>query len=1413
MDVKYKKLTQIEHILKRPGMYIGGVNIIEENRWILSSGVGLGSAKESVVKYPPGFYKIFDELIVNVYDQTIRDKTMETIKIDIDQKNNMISVFNDGRGISVTKHPTEKIYIPELIFGHLLTSSTFDDTEDKPRVTGGVHGLGAKLTAIFSTYFKVEIGDSKNKKSFSQIYTNNLSKKSDPIISNYSGSKGYVKISYKPDLKYFKMERINNNLFALLKRRAYDLGGLINENIDVFINEKRVKAKNFSNYVKIYTDEPQIKHYCAKTTGEYEGFRWRIIFTKSSDGFKQISFVNGINTSHGGFHVSYIMNNLVKQLKEIIKQRLKTNLIKDSFIKDQFAIFMACVIENPEFPSQTKDNLITPVNKFGSICELPSDFVKKMYKKFELENVFRQYIQTIQNVGLAKLNIKKKNTIKGIPKLNDANYAGTKNSHLATLILTEGDSAKAMAISGLSVIPKSSDTFGVFPLKGKLLNVREASHKQIMQNQEFINLRKIIGLSTGVQYTEDNIGSLRYGSILLMMDADVDGSHIKGLFINMIEYFFPSLLKIDGFIKMFITPVVKVTNKRTKESKSFYALEKYNEWKKTNNQSGGWTIKYYKGLGTNTSEEAKSYFKNLDKHIINISYDENTIPSIHLAFSKKEIGNRKKWLQKYDKTVKLNYEKEVTFDGFINKELIHFSNYDNVRSIPNLLDGFKPSQRKVIYSCFKRNLTNEIKVAQLVGYVSEHSSYHHGEASLASTIISMAQNFVGSNNINFLVPKGQFGCVDPDTNILMWDGTTKLAKKIEVGDKLVGDDGTPRIVSKTISGRDIMYKIKNGKMTDYIVNQNHILTLSFSKHKSIVWDEMNKMWTIYYFDDELKTTIKKNFRARYSSPIDKCREVLEFSEGIPDGHIFDVTVQEYLGLPKWGKKLMRGVINSSIIDWQNDFEISVQFPENISDLKLPDDIITQFPETRIKYLGKIIDMYGNLNKESNKYIIYGKNGKISLLDKIRVMSGSLGFKSAIRKNKHGIFVTISGSNIDKIPTRHKEDAISDSSTYFNKIKVTKLGEGPFCGWNIDKNERFLMADFTVTHNTRILGGKDHSSPRYIYTLLEKISRIIFNPLDDKLLNYLDDDGFTIEPEYYLPIIPTVLVNGTQGIGTGYSTFVPKYNPNDIIDELLKKLDGQKIRELTPWYNNFEGNIARFDNYSYLTLGKYKMNGNILTIYELPIGEWTEKYKIFIGELAAKNKIIKSVKDNSTDAKVEFIVKFISDKALQNLSKGQIMKNFKLTGKLSVNNMYLYDKNHKLKKYDTTKQIMEEFYEMRMDFYVRRKKYLLEKLEKELKILESKAKFIDSVISKKIQIMGKTKSEIINILDKNKFYKLEGNYDYLINMSFYNLTKEKINELNKLLKSKREEYLSIKNKTPVDMWKDELKGLKQLLNSK
>ncbi len=1110
IEETYVKLSPIEHVLKKPGMYVGDLDFRQEKQFIYHN----DKIIQNIIEWSPGLYKIVDELIVNAYDQSIRDSTLKNIKCDINSKS--FTIFNDGIGIDVEKHPVHKIYVPELIFANLLTSTNYDDSEQ--RITGGTHGLGAKLSAIFSTKFIVEVWDSKRKKYYKQEFENNLSKISKPEINSFDSYKinikGGVKITMFPDFNKFKCNGFSTDMINLISRRVIDLICLTNKSINIYLNNQIIKRHDdFESYLSLYSSEQKwIIGKCVKNTNWV--FAIRFNDTKSIDPGVHISWVNGINTNKGGKHIDYIIDLLLEKFQKIIGPDFNKKLLND-----YVTICLKTSVINPTFNSQTKEELNTPISKFGFECLISDSFWDEI-KSSEIISQLKQVLSLSNQKILAKLDGTKKSKIKNIPKLEDANFAGTRKSTDCTLILTEGDSAKATAISGISAIKDGRNIFGVYPLRGKLLNVREASTSQINSNQEIIDIKKILGLKSGYAYNMSNINELRYGSILIMTDADEDGSHIKGLIINFFDYFFPSLLEIKGFLKILVTPLVKATKATTQID--FANLRQYNIWKSSNDLNG-WKIKYYKGLGTSTAKEAAEYFTNLDKNTIMLvdTQKSGSNPDILLAFAKEKVNDRKMWLSKYDPENILQLEPPTTISvkQFVHQELVHFSNYDNIRSIPMLIDGFKPSQRKVMYACLKKNLISEAKVAQLAAYVAEVSGYHHGEQSLVSTIIGMAQNFIGSNNINLLVPQGQFG-------------------------------------------------------------------------------------------------------------------------------------------------------------------------------------------------------------------------------------------------------------------------------------------------------------------TRLMGGKDHSSARYIYTYLDQIINKIFSKIDNELLTYLDDDGYLIEPKYYVPIIPLILINGTEGIGTGFSTYVPNFNPKDIISWLMNKLTGKNNTvEFIPWYNGFKGTISKYDSNTWISSGVIELNVSKteLTITELPLKYWTNDYKEFLEELIygenKKDSLFRSYTNLSSDQEIKFILKYDQDNSDKINSMfnqkdtdglNLLYKYLKLYKTIKQSNMNLYTVDYQIKTYNDIKDILEEYYTTRLDYYSKRKDLLISKLNLDINFYQNQISFIKLVLESGGKIFKLEPDKIDEYLKNHKITKHNNSYDYLLEMTFKQLTKNNLEKVENKVKNLNTELNLIKQKTNKTLWLDDLAELNKLI---
>ena len=1124
---KYQQKTDKQHILDNPDTYIGSVEHIDSDLWILNN--EQTKIIEKNISYIPALFKLFDEGIVNCRDhvirmqQAIKNKTENSLPvsyIDISvQDDGTIVMMNDGNGIDIAEHPEYKIWIPELIFGHLRTSTNYDKTEKK--IVGGKNGFGFKLVLIWSTYGSVETVDHIRGLKYVQEFKNNLDVIGKPSITKCK-TKPYTKITFKPDYARLGIAGLSTDVIALLKKRVYDVAAVTDKSLKVKYNSQLVPVKNFQQYIDMYIGVANKEDQTTTRAYEDSGERWEYAVALSpTHEFIQVSFVNGIHTAKGGKHVEYILGQITRKLVAYIEKKKKV-VVNANSIKEQLILFLRCDIENPAFDSQTKDFMNTPSSKFGSTCTVSDKFIEKIAKMGVMDAACA-LTEVKENKAAKKTDGSKTKSIRGIPKLIDANWAGTEKSALCSIIFCEGDSAKAGIVSGLS--SEDRNIIGVYPMKGKILNVRGEQTKKIVENKEISEIKKILGLETGRVYKsiEDVGKSLRYGKVLFMTDQDMDGSHIKGLGINLFQSEWPSLTQIPGFIGFMNTPILKA-RKGTQEL-VFYNEGEYDTWKNAmqEHELKSWNIKYYKGLGTSTGKEFREYFEK--KKTVGFEYKgKNSDDTIDMVFNKKRADDRKEWLGEYDRESFLDTnDKMVSYEEFINKELIHFSKYDCDRSIPNLMDGLKISLRKILYSAFKKNLTTEIKVAQFSGYVSEHSGYHHGEASLNAAIVGMAQNFVGSNNINLLMPNGQFG-------------------------------------------------------------------------------------------------------------------------------------------------------------------------------------------------------------------------------------------------------------------------------------------------------------------TRLQGGKDSASERYIFTQLNKITRILFPDADDKVLSYLNDDGLLVEPIYYAPIIPMVLVNGSKGIGTGFSTDIMCYNPSQIIQYLKNKLTASSnefgVTEFTPYYEGFKGTIQKISQEGkYLFKGKYeKLGGDKIRVTELPVGYWTDDFKEYLESLTETvdkngkkiNPVVKEYDDMSKDTTVDFVVtlhkgKLAELEAIQ-LDHGcnGLEKQFKLFTTNNTTNMHLFDAHDKLKKYEKVQEIIEDYFVTRIELYQKRKEYLIGALTQDLMLLSNKSRYITELLEGSVDLRRKKKEEVIQML-KDKKYDIvnqDDEYKYLVKLPMDSVTEENVARLNKEHADKVAELDYVKTTTTSQMWLKELDVLEK-----
>ena len=748
---KYIKMNPIDHVLLRPDMYVGSTRprpvedfvVVDDNLHI----------SKKTINVSPAILRIFIEPLSNAVDNLARSKEnsvkMTKISIDINKETGETSILNDGDIIPIEINPEEKCYNHTMIFGHLLTGSNYNDEEDRLDIAGK-NGLGIKLTSVYSKSFKVEGVDPNNKKSFSQTWTNNMKDVGEPIVSSSKEKKGYTKVTFIPDFSRFGIEGYTDDILSLYRRYIVDTAMITKLNVS--LNGQEIPIETLVDYAKLYSTS-ELTDYLFIKTADCE-----VVLTPSND-YESISFANGICTSLGGVHVDSWCEAIFRPLIEKLNKKGKPQLnIGD--IKKFFRIFVVATVKKPEFDSQSKLRLEGPL----ITAEVNKTHISKISKWTVMEKL--EDIIRFKEMAVLKKTERKKRGYEYVEGLDPANNEGGNKGRDCTLILVEGLSAKTYASEGIqegAFGKKGRDWFGIMALRGKLLNCRNAAPSMIAKNKVITDIIKAVGVQYDVDYTvEENFQKLRYGRVLVIVDADQDGIHISALIQNMFHALFPSLLKRqESFITAMQTPIVRVYGK---PDKIFYDEYEYLSYVSS---LGGkkFDKKYYKGLGTSDQDEVAETFA---KKIIKFIDDEKCFETMNKAFHKKYADSRKEWLLTFDpaKTVlkwsgNKQEELPISFSDFIDTELIKFSIGNCARSIPNLMDGFKEGHRKVLYTCFRhKNLRfsgKPMKVAQVAGLVAFDTAYHHGEQILYNTITGMANDFVGSNNIPLLYRGGQFG--------------------------------------------------------------------------------------------------------------------------------------------------------------------------------------------------------------------------------------------------------------------------------------------------------------------------------------------------------------------------------------------------------------------------------------------------------------------------------------------------------------------------------------------------------------------------------------------------------------------------------------------------------------------------------
>lgn len=607
IEKRYQKLTDTEHVLLRPGMYIGSIKPHTEEVFLLDEKKRKFEPTE--ITYNPGFLKMFDEIVSNSVDEHKRNPKLNQIKITMDKTTGRISIWDNG-GIPVEIHKEYNEWVPEMIFSNLKTGSNFNDAED--RIVVGTNGVGSTLTNIFSKEFKIETCDGK--KQFTQVFTDNMSNRSEPIIK--PGKKGFTEISYIADFSRFGMKGIDDASIRMIQKRLYDIAAC-NHGIKIFFNEKQISFVSFKEYAELYTDYVFYE----------QSPNWKVGVGHSTAGFKAISFVNSVETKDGGTHVNNITHQIIQDLREKIKKKYRVD-VKPAELKQHLFLFIDCTIINPAFSSQTKEKLITEPKDYGSTHELSEKILKQIFSSEIIQSVLDWIERKKAAEERAKLRKLNNNLDKSkVIKLIDAKKSGDRKG--CTLAIFEGDSA-----SSAFRRYRDPQTQGAFPLRGKFINVREIPDSKVVQNKEVQSLMAAIGLKIGHEPKD-----LRYGKILFYTDADVDGNSISALLINFFGKYWPELFDEGRMLKV-ETPLMVA--KKGKETLSFYSDEDYKVWESKQKSLSSWNIEYKKGLAALEDEEYQEIIRSPKSFVL--TKDNGFNHTLEIWFSGDSSPRKKKIL-------------------------------------------------------------------------------------------------------------------------------------------------------------------------------------------------------------------------------------------------------------------------------------------------------------------------------------------------------------------------------------------------------------------------------------------------------------------------------------------------------------------------------------------------------------------------------------------------------------------------------------------------------------------------------------------------------------------------------------------------------------------------------------------------
>lgn len=751
---QYQRLEHRDQIRLRPDTYIGSpTGVTSEPIWTAKIlGEGTIRVEHLTVQVSAAIIGISKEVFDNATDNVERS-VMEGIdpgNIQVAMSNDSVTVRNHGKHIPVVIHHVEKIWTPQMLFGVLLTSDNYEDTISRYKI--GRNGYGVKLTNIFSVIFQVIIGDPVNKLQYTQTWTDAMTKISEPIIEPYDGP-GFTQITFAPDFNYFYESNIATKAFLSSMEGFY-----LNRTMEMsyaaqvitYFNGIELDYRNAVTFFNAHfegldTARRQIHWVSPDKRQEF------VIADTPGKGFAH-AFVNGTPV-HQGQHVNEylkaVFEDIISEFKD--KHGKKVSVLH---LKKHVSILLRVTLDKPVFDSQIKKMLMKPTPK-PQIGKKIQREIRKWDTEEELKKFFNMK---------SKVKEDHRDKPKRIAKVTHAIQSGSSNFQerlKCTLILTEGETGKTLAMKGFKHLPGGMQYNGIYPLRGKPMNIERHTEEKISANNELSDILNILNADVDIDYYKNpqECQKLRYGKIGLMMDADYDGYHIDGLLIKFIYSRLRSLAPFE-FVVIIMTPVIE--GFKAGQRLAFYHQKQHAKWMRQNDPHG-WEFKYRKGLGSwdTDPKTLKALFEK--PVIVTLEIDSTTDDILTLAFNKKFAAERRQWIAAYDPNSEVVIRTPRPVTDFFMEEFRDYSKASVIRAIPRLMDGMKPVHRKILYAMFKKFPKSDkkhktIKIPQFGGFVMEKSGYHHGEQALYTTIIGMGQRYItGPNNIPVVESEGNFG--------------------------------------------------------------------------------------------------------------------------------------------------------------------------------------------------------------------------------------------------------------------------------------------------------------------------------------------------------------------------------------------------------------------------------------------------------------------------------------------------------------------------------------------------------------------------------------------------------------------------------------------------------------------------------